>query len=138
MFKRKICGKQLAMQESQLGDELSSELKKFKATLAAIFHEKNLTNSVVESSESLKSLCDIFDGRLFARSCFILDKHFNVSNEQTNVENFLMNKEFFRKILGSEEKNELFVNNWVLLKFYFTNCQNFLLFTTFTVMFADV
>ena len=136
MYKRKVCSNQLAKQESQLGDELSSELKKFKATLAAMFHEKNVTNSVVESSERLKSLCDIFDGRLFARSCFILDKHF--SDEQANVENFLMNKEFFRKILGSEEKNELFVNNWVLLKFYFTNCQNFLLFTTYTVMFADV
>jgi hypothetical protein len=104
MYKRKIWGNQLAMQESQLGDELSSELKKFKATLAAMFHEKNVTNSVVESSERLKSLCDIFDGRLFARSCFILDKHF--SDEQANVENFLMNKEFYQKILGSEEKYE--------------------------------
>ena len=115
MYKRKICGNQLAMQESQLGDELSSELKKFKATLADMFLEKNETNSVVESSESLKSLCDIFDGRLFARSCFILDKHF--SDEQANVENFLMNKEFYRKILGSEEKYELYENNWVLLSF---------------------
>jgi len=100
------------MQESKLREDLSSELKKFKASLAALFHEKNVTNSVVESSESLKSLCDIFDGRLFARSCFILDNHFG----ENIIENFLMNKEFYKKILGTEVNNAFCMNNWVLKK----------------------
>jgi len=94
-------------------------LTKFKADLAAIFHEKNVTNSVVESCESLKSLCDIFDGRLFARSCFMLDKYFRdytINVENGNVESFLMNKEFYQKILRGET-NELSQTNWVLLKF---------------------
>ena len=79
-----------------LRKELAEAVNKFKAKLALLFYNKNVTNSIVLSNESLKGLCDIFDGRLFARGVFILDKHFE------NGDASLMHKDVFQRLLEND------------------------------------
>ena len=97
-----------------LRKELAEAVNKFKAKLALLFYNKNVTNSIVSSSDNLKGLCDIFDGRLFARGVFILDKHFE-NEEAFNRVASLMHKDFFQRLLENDS-NALFEieKEWVI------------------------
>jgi hypothetical protein len=97
-----------------LRKELAEAVNKFKAKLALLFYNKNVTYSIVLSNESLKSLCDIFDGRLFARGVFILDKHFEDGDAS------LMHKDFFQRLLQND-CNAFFEyeGKWVIFKLTF-------------------
>ena len=79
-----------------------------------LFYNKNVTNSIVSSSDNLKGLCGIFDGRLFARGVFILDKHFE-NEEAFNRVASLMHKDFFQRLLENDS-NALFEieKEWVI------------------------
>ena len=91
--------------------DLAKAVIKFKAKLALLFYNKNVVNSIVLSNESL---CDIFDGRLFARGVFILDKHFE-NEEAFNRVASLMHKDFFQRLLENDS-NALFEieKEWVI------------------------
>ena len=89
-----------------LGDEaLLTAVDTFKFGLAEQFYSINkselagLRQKKDTSDEVLKRLCDIFDGRLFFKTAFILKTHYN---NVSSFESVLTNKDYYLGLLDNK------------------------------------